>query len=63
PMYQGLNRRFVEMTKIRGGLTGFLAHHEGLGVYETEGIDDDFSFDGLNGVDNDGDGAGGELFE
>lgn len=32
-------------------------------VYETEGIDYDFSFDGLDGVDYDGYCARGELFE
>ena len=51
------------MTEIRGRLTGFLAHHEGLRIYEAEGVNDDFSLDGLDGVDDDGDGAGGELFE
>ena len=32
-------------------------------VDEAEGVDDDFAFDGLDGVDDDSDGAGGELFE
>jgi hypothetical protein len=34
-----------------------------LGVYEAEGVNDDFALDGLNGVDDDGDGAGCELLE
>ena len=51
------------MTEIGGALSGFLSEHEGLGVYEAEGIDDDFSFDGLDGIDDDGDGAGGELLK
>jgi hypothetical protein len=40
-----------------------VAHHEGLRVDEAEGIDDDFALDGLDGVDDDGDGAGSELLE
>jgi hypothetical protein len=40
-----------------------VAHHEGLRVDETEGIDDDFALDGLDGVDYDGNGAGCELLE
>lgn len=51
------------MTEVRGALAGFLAEHQGLGVDEAEGVDYDFAFDGLDGVDDDGDGAGGELFE
>lgn len=46
------------MAEVRGCLPRFLTHHECLRVYETEGIDDDFAFDGLDGVDDDGDGAG-----
>jgi hypothetical protein len=34
-----------------------------LGVDEAESIDDDFALDGLDGVNDDGDGAGGELLE
>lgn len=60
---EGLNGGFVEVTEIGCALTGLLAQYEGLRVYEAEGVDDDFSFDGLDGVDDDGDGAGGELFE
>ena len=60
---QRLDGWFVEMTEIGGCLSRFLAHHECLRVYEAEGIDDDFAFDGLDGIDDDGDGAGGELFE
>lgn len=60
---EGLNGGFVEMSDVGRRLAGFLARHEGLWVYEAEGIDDDFSFHGLDGVDDYGDGAGGELFE
>lgn len=51
------------MAEIRGCLPRFLTHHECLWIYKAEGIDDDFAFDGLDGIDDDGDGAGGELFE
>ena len=51
------------MTYVGWGLAGLVAHHEGLRVYEAEGVDDDFALDGLDGVDDDGDGAGGELLE
>lgn len=51
------------MTKIGGGLSRFLAHHEGLRVDKAEGIDDNLSFDGLYRINNDGNGARSELFE
>ena len=44
-------------------MPGFLAHHEGLRGDETEGVDDNFAFDGLDGIDDYGDGAGSELLE
>lgn len=40
-----------------------MAHHKSLWVYESEGVDDNFAFYGLDGVDDYGDGAGGELLE
>jgi len=40
-----------------------LAEHEGLWVDEAEGVDYNFAFDGLDWVDDYGDGSGGELFE
>ena len=51
------------MTEIRCRLSGFLAEHERLWVYEAESVDDDFAFDGLDWVDDDGYGARVELFE
>lgn len=63
PVNEGLDGGFVEVTEIGGALPGFLAQHQGLRVYEAEGVDDDFSLDGLDGVDDDGNGAGGELLE
>ena len=58
-----LDRRFVEVAKVGGGLAGFLAHHKGLWVDEPEGVDDDFALDGLDRVDDDGDGAARQGFE
>ena len=34
-----------------------LSEHHHVGVDQSESIDDDFSFDALNGVDDDGDGS------
>lgn len=58
-LYGGL----VEMTDVRGGLAWFVAHHEGLWVDQTESVNDDFSFDGLYGIDDNSDGAGCKLLE
>lgn len=58
-----LNRWLVEVTDVGGGLAGLVAHHKSLGVDEAESIDDDFALDGLDGVNDDGDGAGCELLE
>jgi len=60
---EGLDGGFVEVAEVGRGLAGFLPQHEGLRVDEAEGVDDDFAFDGLDGVDDDGDGARGELLE
>jgi hypothetical protein len=40
-----------------------LAHDNCLWCDESERINNDFALDGLDGIDHDGDGAGGELFE
>ncbi len=63
PVYQGLDAGFVEMAQVGGGLSRFLAHHEGLGGDEAECVDYHFPLDGLDGIDHYSDGAGGELFE
>lgn len=60
---EGLDRGLVQMADIGGGLAGFVAHHEGLWVYQAEGVDDDFALDRLDGVNHDGNGARGELLE
>lgn len=60
---ESLDRGLVEVADVGGCLAGLVTHHECLRVDEAEGIDDDFTLDGLDGVDDDGDGAGGELLE
>ena len=56
---EGLDGRLVQVSDVGGRLARLVAHHEGLRVYESEGVDDDFAFYGLDGVDDDGDGARG----
>jgi hypothetical protein len=58
-----LDGGLIQVSKVRGTLTWLLAEHEGMWVDEAEGINDDFTLDGLDGVNNDGDGARGELLE
>lgn len=60
---ESLDRWLVEVAQVGGGLAGLLSEHEGLWVDEAEGIDDDLALDGLDGVDDHGDGAGSELLE
>lgn len=60
---EGLDGGLVEVADVGRGLTGFVAHHEGLWVDEAEGINDDLALYGLNGVNDDGDGARCELLE
>lgn len=58
-----LDGGFVQVAQVGGRLPRLLAVDQRLWVYKAEGIDDDFALDGLNGVNDDGDGAGGELLE
>jgi hypothetical protein len=51
------------MSEVRSCLPRFMAHHESLGIDESERVNHDLSFDRLYGIDDYGDGAGGELFE
>lgn len=60
---EGLDGRFVEVTEIAGTLAGLLAKHQGLGVDQSERVDDDLALDGLDGIDDYRDGAGCELLE
>ena len=51
------------MAQVGSCLPGFVAHHQRLRIYEAEGVDDDFSFYGLDRVDDDCNSTGCELFE
>lgn len=51
------------MAQVRCTLSGLLTKHQRLGVDQAESINDHFSFDRLDGIDDDGDGSGGELLE
>jgi hypothetical protein len=62
-VYECLDRGLVQVANVGGGLAGLVAHHECLRVDEAEGIDDDLALYGLDGVDDNGDGAGCELLE
>lgn len=42
------------MAEVRCTLPRFLAHHERLGVDESEGVDHDFAFHGLDWINDDG---------
>lgn len=60
---EGLNGRLVQMTQVGCCLAGLLAHDDGLWLDKTEGINDDLALDGLDGVDDHGNGAGSKLFK
>ena len=60
---QSLNGGLVEVTQVTRALAGLLAHHEKLRVDESEGVNDDLALDGLDGVNDDGDGARVKLLE
>ena len=51
------------MSQVRCALARLLAEHERLWVDEAEGINDDLALDGLDGVDDNSDGSGCQLFE
>lgn len=52
---QGLDAGLVDVPDVRCRLTGLLASEDCMRVNEPEGVNDDLSFDGLNGVDHDRD--------
>ena len=62
-MDERLDRRLVQVSQVRCRLPRLLAHDDGLRLDETEGIDDDFTLDGLDRVHDDGDGTWRKLFE
>lgn len=41
------------MANIGGCLSGLATRNDGVRVNEAEGVDDDFPFDGLDGVNDD----------
>lgn len=60
---QSLDRGLVEVSNVGCGLPGFLSEHECLRVDETESVDDNLALDGLDGIDDNSDGARCELLE
>ena len=62
-MNQSLDAGFVQVAQVGSCLSGFLAHQEGLWGNKAEGVDNDFTFNGLDRIDHNSDGAGSELFE
>ena len=63
PVYQRLDRGFVEMAEIGGGLAGFLSEHKGLWVDQSEGVDDHLALDRLDRINDDGYRTGRQLLE
>lgn len=62
-MDESLNRWLVQVTQVGCSLARLLTQHEGLWVDEAEGVDDNLALDGLDGVNDNGDGTRGELLE
>mmetsp|Transcript_9898 Transcript_9898/g.15865 ORF Transcript_9898/g.15865 Transcript_9898/m.15865 type:complete len:221 (+) Transcript_9898:722-1384(+) len=56
-MNKCLNRRLLKMSNVARGLTRFLSQHHKLRIDQTEAVNDDLSFDGLDGVHNQGDSS------
>ena len=53
-MDESLNGWLVDMANVRRRLPRFAPSYDGLGLNQSESVDDDLSFDRLNGVDHDG---------
>ena len=62
-MYQSLNTWLVQMSNIARRLSRLLSAHDGVRIDRPECVDDDFSPDRLNRVDDDGNGTRVQLFE
>ena len=62
-MDQGLDAGFVDVSDVGCCLAGLLTGEDRMWINEPESIDDNLSFDRLNGVDHDRDRTGGEGFE
>jgi len=58
-----LNRRLVQVAQVGRALAGLLAEHEGLGVDQAEGVNDDLALHGLNRIHDDGDSSRCQLLE
>lgn len=50
---ESLYRWFVNVTNVGCSLARFATSNNSLRVDKAEGVDDDFSFDGLDGVNDD----------
>lgn len=57
-MHQSLYTRFIQMPDVARRLSRFRARHDRVGGDGPEGVDDDFTSDGLDGVDDYRDGSG-----
>jgi hypothetical protein len=62
-VYQSLNTRLVQMPNVTRRLPCLLSTHDRMRIDSPERINNDFSPDGLNRIDNDGDGARVQLLE
>lgn len=58
-----LNGRLVQVTQVRRALAWLLSKHKRLWIDKSEGIDDNLALDGLDGVNNHGNGSRCQLFE
>ena len=58
-----LDGRLLQVAQIRGRLARLVAKDHRVGVDETEGVDDDFTFHTLNGIDYHGHGSLGQGLE
>jgi len=62
-MYQCLYTRLVQVADVARRLSRFLSRHDTGWGDGPESVDDDFSTDGLDGIDDDGYSSRVELFE
>ena len=60
---KGLNRGFVQVTKVGCALARLLTEHERLWVDQAKRVNDDFALDGLDGIDDNSDGTRVQLLE
>lgn len=60
---QSLNRWLIQVTQVRCCLPGFLAHDDGLGLNQSEGVDNNLALHGLDGVNDNRNSTGCKLLE